>query len=112
MAFLRFLERFCFLETRRCKRFSVRSRLREIARVGNGNAIGVGVEGFHPHINANLTASGFMGNGSLCLDGKLDVVAISAFEEADPLDVRERKGFNRPFANQPHAPNAVPEGVV
>ena len=60
MAFLRFLERFCFLELP-MQAFQRALALTQKARVGNGNTIGVGVEGFQPHINANLTASGFMG---------------------------------------------------
>ena len=84
----------------------------EIARVGNRVAVTVGVEGFQAHINADLLTGRLMGQSSLCLDGKLHVVAIGTLHQSDALDLFERERFNgaRPDQSERAHARAIGEG--
>ena len=70
-------------------------RLPQITRVGDGLAVRIGVETLQPNVYANGVAGGLMVYLAFCLDGKLDIIAISAFHQAHTLDLVEEKGSNR-----------------
>src|SRR6266853_4178146 len=83
-----------------------------VARVLYRVALGVGIVGFQPYINAYLLSRRLMHDGTLCLDSELHIVAIGSMDNAYPFDLFKRKGCNLllRIADQPQASNTTPIG--
>ena len=69
----------------------------QIAGIGDGSTVAIGVEGFEAHIDAGLLAGGGMLNLALGFHGKLDIIAIRPLEETNALDLPNGIGFDGPL---------------
>lgn len=69
-------------------------RLPQVARVSYGVAIAIGEKVFQAHVNTSLLAGRNVFNSSLCINGKLAIVAIGPLEETNALDLFCGKFFN------------------
>src|SRR5579885_616795 len=78
----------------------------KIARVGNGVAVRVGIERLQANVNPYGVVGGLMLNLSVCLDRKLDIIAISPLDEPDPLDLLGGEGLDAARANQANRSDA------
>ena len=74
--------------------FELRLGFAIVAWVLNLLAVRVGVEDFQPHIDANHAARFNVFAFTLRLDTELDIVAIGAPHDANPLDLLDWEGFD------------------
>jgi len=85
-----------------------------VPRVVYGSALGVGQKALKTYINTQLRVRGDVFNLALDLDSELTVVAIGTADNANTLDILDRKGFYLLFlvANQAKTanPTAIGEG--
>ena len=83
-----------------------------LTRVVYGVAIRVRIVGFQSYINSYLLSCRLMHNGTLCLDTKLHIVAISPMYNAYSLDLikRECRNLLLRVAYQPQTSNITPIG--
>jgi hypothetical protein len=83
-----------------------------VAWVLNLLTIGVGVEDLQTHVDADHASGLDMLYLAFGLDTQLHIISIGAMEDANPLDLFNREGFNvlPRIADQAEASNATPVG--